>query len=132
MYVDKWLSPYVLAVIYGIMTAIMKRNAKYPVVSFSQTVLRLALSIPAGRVTTYGRLARTAGAGPMAAQSITTILCRAEQSGARGIPWHRIVYSDGRVWLDEKHRKERLALYKKEGIRIDDDGKIVDFRKVLL
>jgi methylated-DNA-protein-cysteine methyltransferase related protein len=64
---------------------------------FSERVVKLALSIPKGKVTTYGRLARAAGGGAMASQSITSILCRVEGRGVRGIPWHRIVYSDGRV-----------------------------------
>jgi methylated-DNA-protein-cysteine methyltransferase-like protein len=99
---------------------------------FSQRVLKLALSIPKGRVTTYGRLARAAGGGAMASQSITSILCRAEERGVRGIPWHRIVYADGRVWLDERCRKERLRLYKKEGIKLDNKERIVWFRDVLV
>lgn len=100
--------------------------------TFSDDVLRLALSIPRGRVTTYGRLARAAGGGAMASQSITGILAKAEQRGVKGIPWHRIVYADGRVWFDPKRRAERMALYKKEKIEIGLDGRIVHFRKHLL
>ena len=32
--------------------------------TFSERVVKLALSVPKGRVTSYGRLARAAGAGP--------------------------------------------------------------------
>lgn len=99
---------------------------------FSERVVKLALSIPKGKVTTYGRLARAAGGGAMASQSITSILCRAQERGVRGIPWHRIVYADGRVWLDAKCRKERLALYKKEGIRLDARGWIENFEEIVL
>lgn len=99
---------------------------------FSERVVKLALTIPKGRVTTYGRLARAAGGGAMASQSITSILCRAEDRGVRGIPWHRIVYSDGRVWLDESCRAKRLALYKKERIRLDEKGRIANFDEVLI
>ncbi len=45
--------------------------------TFSQRVVEAALIIPKGRVTTYGRLARACGAGPMASQSITGILAKA-------------------------------------------------------
>lgn len=99
---------------------------------FSQRVIKLALSIPPGKVTTYGRLARAAGGGPMASQSITAILGKATDSGVKGIPYHRIVYADGTVWMNPEHRKERLALYKKEGILLDDKDRIVDFRKKLV
>lgn len=99
---------------------------------FSERVVEMALAIPKGRVTTYGRLARAAGGGTMASQSITTILWKAEQRGVKNIPYHRIVYADGRVWMDKEHRAKRLALYKKEGIKLDKDDRIVDFRKKLI
>lgn len=99
--------------------------------SFSAKVLKLALSIPPGRVTTYGALSKSAGGGAMAAQSITTILGKAYKNGSKNIPWHRIVYSDGRVWIDESHKKQRLALYKKEKIQLDKNNKIVNFKKLL-
>ena len=100
--------------------------------TFSERVIELALAIPPGRVTTYGRLARRAGSGGMASQSITGILCRAEDRGVRGIPWHRIVYADGRVWLNEQCTPKRMALYKKEGIKIDKKGRIIGFDDILL
>jgi methylated-DNA-protein-cysteine methyltransferase-like protein len=98
--------------------------------TFSERVVKIALSIPPGRVMTYGRIAILAGGGAMASQSITSILGRADAAGVRGIPFHRIVYADGRVWIDEKHRKARMALYKKEGITVGRDGRIENFRDV--
>ena len=98
---------------------------------FSERVLKIALSIPPGKVITYGRMARAAGGGPMASQSITAILGKAYERGEKHIPFHRIVYTDGRVWIDEAHRAERLRLYKKEGIELDDKGRIKDFRDKL-
>jgi len=99
--------------------------------TFTERVIKIALEIPKGRVTTYGRIARAAGAGGMASQSITTILSKAYVSGIKNIPFHRIVYSDGRVWLDNKYKKKRLALYKKEGIKLDKNNRIVNFRDIL-
>lgn len=99
--------------------------------TFSERVLKLALSIPRGRVTTYGRLARAAGGGAMASQSITSILGKAYDRGEKGIPFHRIVYSDGRIWVDARHRASRLRLYKQEGIRIDARDRIENFGDVL-
>jgi methylated-DNA-protein-cysteine methyltransferase related protein len=98
--------------------------------TFSERVLKLALSIPKGRVTTYGRIAKAGGAGPMASQSITAILGKAWQEGNHKIPWHRIVYANGKIWVDDKHRKERIKLYKKEGIELEGD-KIKNFNKIL-
>lgn len=96
-------------------------------VTFSERVIKIALSIPPGRVMTYGQIAKYAGGGAMASQSITSILGRAYQAGEKRIPFHRIVYADGRIWIDEKHRKARMALYKKEGIELDEKDRIKNF-----
>ena len=100
--------------------------------TFTDRVIKIALEIPVGKVATYGQIARAAGAGPMASQSITSILGKAYQSGIKNIPFHRIVYSDGRVWLDDKNKSKRLTLYKKEGIKLDKNNRIVNFRDVRL
>lgn len=98
--------------------------------SFSERVVKCALEIPKGRVTTYGRIARAAGGGAMASQSVTSILAKACEAGNKKIPFHRIVYADGRVWINDKHKKERMELYKKEGIEIKGD-KIENFQELL-
>lgn len=99
--------------------------------TFSERVVKLALSIPPGRVTTYGRIARAAGGGAMASQSITNILGKAWENGQKSIPFHRIVYADGHIWIDDRHRVERMKLYKKEGIQLDSKDRIVNFRSIL-
>lgn len=96
---------------------------------FSQRVWELATSIPEGRVTTYGILARAAGGGAQSARSITSILGKAPNQTA--IPFHRIVYANGKVWLSSEYEKERRKLYKKEGIEIDEKGMIQNFEEVL-
>jgi len=88
--------------------------------TFSERVLDAALSIPSGKVTTYGRIARAAG-------GITNILGKAYDNGERSIPFHRIVYADGRIWIDDKHRVARMRLYKKEKIEVDERNRIKDF-----
>ena len=108
-----------------------KRRSSPPGDTFSERVVRAALSIPSGRVTTYGRIARAAGGGAMSAQSITNILGKAWQAGERRIPFHRIVYADGHIWISRARRKERMALYKKEGIVIDKKDKVQDFNDIV-
>ena len=100
-------------------------------IRFSERVVKLARSIPSGKVTTYGRLARAGGAGAMASRSITGILGKAYEGGIRDIPFHRIVYANGKIWISEAYRKKRLALYKKEGITLDKHDRIVNFRDTL-
>jgi methylated-DNA-protein-cysteine methyltransferase-like protein len=92
---------------------------------FTQNVWKLAREIPPGRVTTYGLLAVSAGGHPLMARMITHILSKAPV--ADFIPWHRIVYADGRVWLDKKFKKERLKRYQEEGIKLDKNNRIIDF-----
>lgn len=96
--------------------------------SFSQRVWELALCIPEGRVTTYGTLAKKAGGTGMAARSITSILSKAPNP--RAIPFHRIVYANGKVWLSGPYEKTRRRLYKKEGIEVNSSGIITNFDDV--
>lgn len=104
---------------------------KGTVKTFSERVVEAALAIPSGRVTTYGRLARACGAGPMASQSITGILGKAYQEGETTIPFHRIVYADGKIWVSDEYRIKRMKLYKKEGIEVDKNNKIINFSDIV-
>ena len=99
--------------------------------SFSERVVEAVMTIPPGRVTTYGRLARACGAGPMASQSITGILAKAYNEGMKNIPFHRIVYANGKIWVSQEYRAKRMKLYKQEGIEVDDNDKIVNFEDKL-
>ncbi len=99
--------------------------------TFSERVIELALSIPRGKVSTYGNIARAAGGGGMAAQSITSILSKAWEAGEKKIPFHRIVYADGKVWMSARYKKERMQKYKKEKIGVDEKGYIKNFRDTL-
>jgi alkylated DNA nucleotide flippase Atl1 len=94
---------------------------------FSKKVWALALQIPPGRVTTYGLLAVAAGGHPMMAQMITHILSKSPDVDK--IPFHRIVYANGKIWTDPKYDKIRLKLYKKEGIKLDKNNKIINFEQ---
>jgi methylated-DNA-protein-cysteine methyltransferase related protein len=107
----------------------MKRgvhNFKAP--TFSERVVAAALAIPPGKVATYGAISRAAGGGVMSSQSITGVLSKAYEAGQHDIPFHRIVYADGRIWIDAKHRAERMRLYRQEGIEIDSKGRIKNFQ----
>lgn len=98
---------------------------------FTDRVIKAALAIPKGRVSTYGRIARAAGAGQMAAQSVTRVLGKAYDEGETRIPFHRIVYADGHIWVNPKERSARMKLYKAEGINIDTRDKVMNFADVV-
>ena len=100
--------------------------------SFSQRVLEAALAIPRGRVTTYGHIARASGGGGQSARSVTSILGKAYDAGEKRIPFHRIVFAGGKVWLNNEYAARRLKLYKQEGIEVDKKtSKIKNFDDVL-
>ncbi len=96
---------------------------------FSRKVVELALSIPKGRVTTYGLLAVAAGGHPILAQMVTSILWKSDKRDE--VPWHRIVYSSGKIWTDPKIDKSRRKIYKAEGIKLDKSNRIIDFEKLV-
>lgn len=96
---------------------------------FSKKVVELALSIPSGRVTTYGLITAAAGGHPMLSRMITHILAKSNKVDQ--IPFHRIVYSSGKIWFDPDHNKWRDQLYKKEGIKVDKNNKIINFEKII-
>src|SRR3989338_4213635 len=98
---------------------------------FTERVIRAALSIPRGRVTTYGRIARAAGGGGMSARSVTGILGKAYDAGATRIPFHRIIYADGKVWVDDAHRAKRMKLYKEEGVMLDKGDRVKNFADIV-
>ncbi len=99
--------------------------------TFSQRITELALSIPSGRVTTYGALARGAGGCGQAARSVSHILSKFPNQGM--IPWHRIVYAGGKAWLsdDKELELKRRAQFAAEGIEVNNKGKIKDFEDVV-
>ena len=96
---------------------------------FGERVVELALMIPVGRVTTYGHLARAAGGGGQAARSVTSILSK--YPNHRAIPWHRIVYAGGKVWLTDEYETRRRELFELEGVMVNQKGYIQDFEEVL-
>lgn len=67
----------------------------------------------------------------MASQSITAILDKAYEEGKKNIPFHRIVYANGKIWISDEYRTKRLKLYKKEGIEIDKNNKIKNFEEIV-
>lgn len=98
--------------------------------TFSERVLEIALGIQSGEVSTYGDIARAAGAGGQAARSISGILGRYYKKGQTDIPFHRIVYSSGKVWCNSEYDKTRTKILEKEGLEIDEKGYIKNFEEV--
>lgn len=98
--------------------------------TFSERLIELALSIPPGRVVTYGSLARAAGGTGQAARSVGAIL--GKYPNQKAIPWHRIVYAGGRVWLDPECEAKRREMFELEGMHINQKGFVENFEELLL
>lgn len=99
--------------------------------TFGERVVLIALAIPKGKITTYGTVARVAGGGNMASRSVTSILGKAYERGQKNIPFHRIVYANGTVWMTESNKKARMKKYREEGIIVDERGRIQNFEEIL-
>ena len=93
---------------------------------FQKKVWEAVESIPAGRVATYGAIARAAGRPNLARYIVRSI---AQHPHAAKLPWHRFVYSTGTVWMSPENEAERRKAYNEEGIILNGD-KIENFADV--
>jgi methylated-DNA-[protein]-cysteine S-methyltransferase len=89
-------------------------------------VYELLLKIPAGKVSTYGDLAKALG-NPLASREIGRILGR--NPNPVKVPCHRVVMSDGKVGGYAYGGDRKRELLEKEGISFDN-GIVSDFKKV--
>ncbi|QOR64785.1 MGMT family protein [Cytobacillus suaedae] len=89
---------------------------------FTEKVIEIIKSIPAGRVMTYGQVASVAGS-PRAARQVVRILH--SMSKKHGLPWHRVINGKGEIALqdDESFNEQRMNL-EMEGVQIGLHGKI--------
>lgn len=85
---------------------------------FFQQVYELVAQIPPGRVVSYGQLARMLGRPRSARQVGRAMRCCPE-----GLPWQRVVLSDGSI-AGGQHPEFRRALLEAEGIPFLPDGRV--------
>jgi methylated-DNA-protein-cysteine methyltransferase related protein len=81
---------------------------------------RVILSIPPGKVSTYGRVAAAAGY-PLYHRAVANLLHR---DPVDSLPWHRVVGAGGAIKLRYSAAKEQRARLKLEGAKFR--GKLVD------
>jgi methylated-DNA-protein-cysteine methyltransferase-like protein len=82
---------------------------------YYEDIQKTVCRIPCGKVATYGDVARAAGY-PGTARQVAWALRNAD---ARGIPWHRVVGSGGRILLPDRAGQEQRRLLEQEGVRFD-------------
>lgn len=78
--------------------------------SFEREVMKTVGSLQPGEVVTYGEIAQEAGF-PRAARAVGNVLATNV-----GLPWWRVVRSDGR--LASPNAKEQARLLRAEGVQI--------------
>jgi len=79
-----------------------------------ERVRNIVSAIPAGRVATYGQVAREAGLGRRA-RFVGRVMARLP-AGSR-VPWHRVVCAGGRLAFDPD-----TASYRRQRARLEQDG----------
>ena len=99
--------------------------------SFEERVWKLMESIPKGKVTTYGLIARKLRTRAYRAVGNA---CRRNPYAPR-VPCHRVVRSDGTIGgfggkTKGKTTERKIQLLREENVEIEN-GRIVDFEKVL-
>ncbi|MDQ0860501.1 MGMT family protein [Bacillus sp. V2I10] len=82
--------------------------------TFTQRALLIIRSIPAGKVMTYGQVARCAGQ-PRGARQVVRILH--SMSEKHRLPWHRVINSKGEIGMKETEAgRLQKKLLEEEGI----------------
>ena len=91
-----------------------------PGMTFNQKVWALTARIPQGKVVTYGDIAAALKCN--GARAVGNALNR--NPYAPGVPCHRVVGSDGSLTGFASGLPKKLALLKREGIPLRDNGKV--------
>jgi methylated-DNA-protein-cysteine methyltransferase related protein len=78
---------------------------------------RIILSIPAGKVSTYGRVAAAAGY-PLYHRAVARLL---RTDPLDHLPWHRVLGAGGEIKLRHEAAKEQRARLKMEGVKFRGD-----------
>lgn len=90
--------------------------------AFTERVVHIIRSIPAGKVMTYGQIAALAG-NPRGARQVVRILHSMSQK--YDLPWHRIINAKGEIAIKDDAgsftQKDRLL---SEGIMLTRAGKV--------
>ena len=80
-----------------------------------QRVLATVDAIPRGRVASYGQVAEEAGL-PRSARFVGSVLKRFVNDS--GVPWHRVLGSDGTIRVVGGTARDQAMLLRKEGVKV--------------
>ena len=89
---------------------------------FTLKVIEIILAIPAGKVMTYGQVAKAAGS-PRGARQVVRILHT--MSVKYNLPWHRVINAKGEIALkDMEGRNEQRTLLESEGVAVSPNHRV--------
>lgn len=93
---------------------------------FFERVYRLVSEVPAGRVTSYGAIAREAGGGASAARSVGWALRALPADRVEPVPWWRVVNARGEISFGpgSPAADAQRARLEAEGVRFGAAGRI--------
>ena len=95
---------------------------------FEQSLYAVLISLPHGTLCTYGQLAKRSGY-PAHARHVGRALSKLPKETK--LPWHRVVNSQGKLSLSGEGFLRQQARLNKEGIMINDQGKVINFKQYL-
>ncbi|OGQ13901.1 MAG: hypothetical protein A2138_02155 [Deltaproteobacteria bacterium RBG_16_71_12] len=98
---------------------------------FNAQVYAKVREVPAGRVTTYGDVAGALGSRRVARQ-VGFALAALDLATVPPVPWHRVINGQGRLSYrgDVGRGSEQELRLVAEGVRFDDQGRVVDFDRL--
>jgi methylated-DNA-protein-cysteine methyltransferase-like protein len=93
---------------------------------FTENVVEIIGSIPAGKVATYGQIAGLAGS-PRAARQVVRVLH--SMSRKHHLPWHRVINAKGQIAIqDDASYNEQVLSLESEGVEVGIHG-VIDLEK---
>lgn len=88
----------------------------------TRRILEVLLSIPRGKVCSYGTVAAIAGL-PNGARQVVRVLHSSSEK--EGLPWHRLLRKDGKIALPPGGGFElQAALLRDEGVEVAKGGSV--------
>lgn len=83
--------------------------------TFTERAVSIIKGIPAGKVMTYGQIARLAGS-PRGARQVVRILH--SMTKKHSLPWHRVINSAGKIgFSEEEHVVNQRLMLEGEGVQ---------------
>jgi len=95
---------------------------------FEQSLYAVLVSLPTGKLCSYGQMAKRSGY-PNYARHVGKTLSKLPKDSK--LPWHRVLNSQGKISLSGDRFLKQKQLLEAEGITLNENGKVVNFKQYL-